>query len=312
MRLYDLLKSKIKDFPEVRVIDGSNVLEYSIKDKSFLDTVGENNENLEFQGLDIKDIPNLAPPFNSFFIEMDINVLPNNTAKDFLRTFSNSTNKIGFLFTATKDPSMKKSVIDAIQKLGYWKSVTTPPYWILQCSIYLGDSKESIIDSWITANKDGSRFMVNEDDIVFREFNTKFDPFVQHEKMITESLMNSVCTTCWMFLSVAFLTISFMHCKNVQLSEEKMKRQERRERERKGFQTKYHVLQIDPMKEVLRKQGNIETNGLKKALHICRGHFKTYTEKGLFGKHKGTFWVGQHVKGNKAEGEVLKDYHVKV
>jgi len=312
MRLYDTLKSKIKDFPEVTIIDGSNVLEYAIKDKSFLDTIVENNENLEFQGLDIKDIPNIAPPLSSFFIEMDLSVLPDNTASSFLKTFSNLTNKIGFLFTSTNDPTMKKSVIDDVQKLDYWKGVTTQPYWILQCSIYLGDSKESILDAWLTANKDGSRFTTNDNDVMFREFNLKFEPFVTHEKMITDSLINSTCETCMMLLNVSLLTMSFMHCKNVQLSEEKMTRQERRLRERKGFQTKYHVLQIDPMKEVLRKQGNIETNGLKKALHICRGHFKTYSEKGLFGKHKGTFWVGQHVKGHKAEGQVTKDYRVKV
>jgi hypothetical protein len=56
---------------------------------------------------------------------------------------------------------------------------------------------------------------------------------------------------------------------------------------------KYHTIEIEPMKKVLRHEGRIETEGLKRALHICRGHFAHYpeTEPGLFGKGiQGDFW----------------------
>jgi len=70
-------------------------------------------------------------------------------------------------------------------------------------------------------------------------------------------------------------------------------------------------LEIDPMKEVLRTEGQVATVGLQKALHICRGHFKTYDEKPLFGRLKGTFWWPQTLRGSANQGVVLKDYAVK-
>ena len=117
------------------------------------------------------------------------------------------------------------------------------------------------------------------------------------------------------FVWPMLLAISLMHCKNVVRidateTEGPPKKWLRR---MKQPEIRYHVLNIDPMKEVLRCEGGIETNGLKKALHICRGHFRTYSEesKGMFGRLHGTFWVPQHARGDKALGEVKKDYNVK-
>lgn len=112
-------------------------------------------------------------------------------------------------------------------------------------------------------------------------------------------------------LFTALLTVQFMHCKNVKLVENTIKTQQQKPKNKKKIPTiKYYTLNIEPLKEILRNEGNIEHNGFKKALHICRGHFKTYNENGLFGKVKGTFWFPQHIKGSKDEGEVVKDYKV--
>ena len=53
--------------------------------------------------------------------------------------------------------------------------------------------------------------------------------------------------------------------------------------------------------------------GAKKALHICRGHFKDFrkSENGLFGKHKDLYWWESQVRGNAKEGVVFSDYEVK-
>lgn len=52
--------------------------------------------------------------------------------------------------------------------------------------------------------------------------------------------------------------------------------------------------------------------GLRKALHLVRGHFATYTpDKPLFGRITGTVWKPSHVRGDAAEGIVAKDYRVK-
>ena len=71
------------------------------------------------------------------------------------------------------------------------------------------------------------------------------------------------------------------------------------------------ILEIGAIKDVLRAEGDAAANGLRKALHICRGHFATYTENNpLFGKLKGTFWKPAHVRGSIEDGIVDKDYRV--
>jgi|GEM_PF-2537018 len=112
----------------------------------------------------------------------------------------------------------------------------------------------------------------------------------------------------------AFLAVSFLHCKNVKLiasePDHKLSRAWTKRHNQPLY--RYHVLDIEPMKQVLRKEGQSESVGLKKALHICRGHFKDYTNKGLFGKYKGMYWWEAHVRGSLSEGIVAKDYSVKV
>lgn len=126
---------------------------------------------------------------------------------------------------------------------------------------------------------------------------------LNHRGDVDTGLMNEV-----------FLTLSFMHCKNV------VKRDATNFegpslkwiRRQKAPTIRYHILDINPMKEVLRTEGGIEHNGLKKAMHICRGHFVTYTEeKPLFGRIVGTFWKSAHVRGSAEHGIVNKDYRVK-
>ena len=97
-----------------------------------------------------------------------------------------------------------------------------------------------------------------------------------------------------------FLAISFMHCKNVILTTECVdKKLAKRYQERHGMQpVKFHTLVIEPLKQILRKEGKSEQTGLHKALHICRGHFRDYREgKGLFGKHNVLVWQDSIVRG---------------
>lgn len=116
------------------------------------------------------------------------------------------------------------------------------------------------------------------------------------------------------FLHPAELATCFMHCNNVERIEvTPPDKASRKHHKRYGHPlTRYYTLEIDPMKRVLGSQGGAHKNGLKRALHICRGHFKTYTEdKPLFGKRTGTYWWPQTVRGSKKHGEIVKDYSVK-
>lgn len=116
------------------------------------------------------------------------------------------------------------------------------------------------------------------------------------------------------------LALSFLNCKNVSTTEHSglyANRQDRRQAERRGDppRSTFHTLEIEPMKKVLTTEGGIATNGLKKALHICRGHFSEYGDeygKGkLFGKLEGRYWMPAHVRGSSEVGIADKDYNVK-
>jgi hypothetical protein len=74
---------------------------------------------------------------------------------------------------------------------------------------------------------------------------------------------------------------------------------------------RYYTLDIEPMRKVLRTEGRMDEIGLERALHLCRGHFKDYREKGLFGRNKGLYWWDATVRGTIAKGIVAKDYRIK-
>ncbi|MDQ2827742.1 MAG: hypothetical protein M3Y74_01645 [Chloroflexota bacterium] len=113
----------------------------------------------------------------------------------------------------------------------------------------------------------------------------------------------------------ALLTLSFMHCKNVESREVARPagggKKARGGRRQRRPPKPYYLLDIDPMRAVLHHEGQVETVGLERALHICRGHFATYNEdRPLFGKLAGTYWRAPHVRGRAVAGAVEKGYTV--
>ncbi|HEX2274928.1 MAG TPA: hypothetical protein VHG90_13730 [Acidimicrobiales bacterium] len=109
--------------------------------------------------------------------------------------------------------------------------------------------------------------------------------------------------------------ISLMHCRNVTLrTVEPAQSLSRKAQRRSGHPLlRYQVLEISPMRRILETEGAAMTKGLGHALHICRGHFKTYTRKApLFGKHVGRYWWSDVARGTPARGVVTSDYRVTV
>lgn len=116
------------------------------------------------------------------------------------------------------------------------------------------------------------------------------------------------------WLHVPMLATSFTHCKNVNVvAQEPHKHIARRFLRRHGIpKVTHHILEIDPMKTTLRSEGGMDEHGSsQRALHICRGHFKDYRERGLFGRVHGLFWWDAHVRGSTEHGVRTKDYRVK-
>lgn len=115
----------------------------------------------------------------------------------------------------------------------------------------------------------------------------------------------------------ALMALAFTHCGNVKKVDATESEGPPRKwcRRMKVPELKYHVLQIDPNISGKPRRES-EPDGLDrsgKALHICRGHFRTYAEggPGLFGTGRtGTFWVPSHKRGSSAHGHVMKDYSV--
>ena len=117
---------------------------------------------------------------------------------------------------------------------------------------------------------------------------------------------------------IGAFSITLANCHNVNMvkpeltpAEEKMSKAHRK---RHGQpKVRYYILEIDPNRTPSRRSDGDGT-GPKKALHICRGHFRKYGIDGrapLFGRITGVFWVPAHVKGDRKYGEVIKDYKIK-
>lgn len=87
---------------------------------------------------------------------------------------------------------------------------------------------------------------------------------------------------------------------------------ERRRAKLKPF-VRYHIIEIEPVTHVLRTIGGMSTSGLKRALHVCRGHFATYSTSmlGRTLEKPVTVWRPAHVRGSAKQGIVVSDYNVK-
>lgn len=114
-------------------------------------------------------------------------------------------------------------------------------------------------------------------------------------------------------MPIALRTLSIMNCKNVTLEDSPLRRQQRRQLERKGVPTDIiKILKIKPY-GTRTKGGGVETSEPRRLerSHVVRGHFKEFTEDApLFGKWSGLFFWGSHLRGDAAQGKVEKSYKV--
>lgn len=113
----------------------------------------------------------------------------------------------------------------------------------------------------------------------------------------------------------AIFGLSLINCKNVDIRPVDPPEPLSRKHSRKHGHplTRYYVLDIQPMRRILDTEGEAQTKGLTHALHICRGHFKTFTEDApLFGKRTGTYWWQPQLRGKTEHGVVEKDYRLRL
>lgn len=104
----------------------------------------------------------------------------------------------------------------------------------------------------------------------------------------------------------AFVAFAFAHCRNVDVQPD-AKASARRPRLGHG---KVIYREIDVLQSSRSGGDNSVTvdSEVNTAFHICRGHFKDFREKGLFGKNHGIYWWDMHARGSKKAGEIRKTY----
>ena len=112
--------------------------------------------------------------------------------------------------------------------------------------------------------------------------------------------------------NVRFST-TFCHCRNIDYYEISEPEKLRKANIKRGKipQETYKVLDIGGLKKQAKSNSKNESEEVKTALHICRGHFKTFTEDNpLLGRHTGTYWWPMHKRGSEKNGKINKDYRI--
>lgn len=262
------------------------------------DNVSKYYYEIESRTLTPNDVPNIAPPFENLFIEYegprvineDGRMLQCGADGRFFKYYGNHfvTWEIG-----DRNKEVEESIRDDLDIR--WCSIVSS-YFMNKKGELASHPYEMAIRLYI--NSDGS-------------FNSSFISFPTHidQSHLDKEFINKIATDMLQTLVVDFLTISFMHCKNVELvkSPELKRTKKRRDHPR----VRYYTLNIHPMRKILDSQGGAQKTGIKLALHICRGHFKDFSNgEGLFGKHKGLYWWDSQVRGNVKNGVVTKDYSI--
>ena len=119
-------------------------------------------------------------------------------------------------------------------------------------------------------------------------------------------------------VSAALDTLLLLTCKNISLSpRDNDPKQVRKAVKRHGGKPedyRYHVLVVRPPGAKAGDTSQEQEIGVMPR-HVCRGHFSEYGPefgKGLlFGKYAGRFYIPPHLKGDKKNGTVEKDYEIR-
>ncbi len=281
--------------------------------------LADNVSNYYYQGTDqdywniLNDFPNCAPPFERVFIEWGPPTVINTDkgsiapAKDLVDIRRFGCEIISSEIKPENVPFPKAFGMEDIR----WVSEGTTFIELRSPSLLA----PSIGYTWYV-KKDGSIWLPSDSESGDLNPKTITWPVHTDNKFLAQSLSANPALGQQMashYLYVALLTLCFLNCKNTGLETYEPSERQNKSRVKKGKTPllRYHILNIEPMKTILETEGDSKSVGLKKALHICRGHFKDFSHgKGLFGKFKGLYWWDAQVRGNSKQGFVDKDYRI--
>lgn len=281
-----------------------------------------------------EEIPNVAPPFERAFFEtrapgeiLDSRGRPVETGDSipkawgmFMRStdLKKETGGVAGWREVARDHLER-----TLEQIGTSEKLATDVRWFLQFTLYVEDAPwaRHILGRGIVGPLAYMFLGVQEDGTLaglesgnrargvvplLGEAGKRSPELVNHVGYNAAFLFNPIC-----------LSIAFANCRNVALVEvsSDARKQRRAVKKRKRPLTRYHILEIETMKEVLEREGRVSEVGVERALHLVRGHWRIYTPErgGPFGKditEPVLQYVSPHARGEAKFGEVTKDYHV--
>ncbi len=250
------------------------------------------NYRYEIEGdFGMNDMPNIAPAFPLMWFEWSIPKQIN--YKGQISKINIGIEKTGVLWYSYKEESRWGVEVFVFEK-------------------YIDDVIEYVGREKIYANELGELDLNEPRHIEYvRSVVNRLVELNQLDPKVAENHVSKSIESNFMLTGIA---VSFMHCKNVKSNkiEHPKALQKARLRRKKLPLVEYHILEISPIKKILNEVGQAETQGFKQALHICRGHFKDYSNgSGLFGKYQGLYWWEDQIRGSAKEGIIMKDYKIK-
>lgn len=206
-----------------------------------------------------------------------------------------STHKGGMLVTEFKPDIFKVRILYYIKEKGLFHKQTDveSPAWDISDYVYMVVVGDSLYNKRIdNANNDGTNL------------NVYYAYKSEDIKEIDEAML-AVNNT---YLCVLNMALCLLSCKNITTKTRKppAKKLKKGYRVKKTPLFEYYTLALKPTT----KQQKSEPQGLyHNRLHLCRGHFKTYTaENPLFGQLTGRYWWQPMVRGKNKDGVIMKDY----
>lgn len=347
MRFFDRLLAEASTIPAFRAGHGKYVLEL-LPDATVIvaDNVCEYFYAVNDKEVwNLSDFPNIAPPFEHFFIEMKKPSKIVSTEYGVTPWADERPSQWGILFFAARvTPSLSKGfdwLYNKIQEFdqpyvnaaaeGLRDVQAAGGGWFISATLIWDHPKQGLEPAWSWGFGVDMKGEVVKPVLHPERWGHVSAPQGTNEYVIdfvaknkikvpdagnveTEVTPSGIASELVNLLKPALLTLVFLHCKNVTtevVTPDPALVKRRRERGRPPL-CRYTTVQVHAFGNRAAPRATSGQRDTLQGHHIVRGHFKHYTpDKKLFGKFVGTYWWAMHAAGSKDAGRILKDYVIK-
>jgi hypothetical protein len=269
---------------------------------------------------DVPDFPNVAPPFQTFWIET------RHPSKIFSEDFGTTEwndasrpSRWGVLFDIVSKDHLLENVMGG--QTIYTLDDLLLLKWAVRAVLYLDSPTHGIHSSWVWVMPilpDGGLW--TKYDLPLNESVSGFSYSIRpnvvsllHRGAEGARAYRAHRASAHALFHPMLLTLTFLHCKNVGIRTVRPDKALARKHARSGRVVHtYKTLEIKPITKMLEAARAPGESGIQQALSRCRGHFKTYTEAApLLGHAVGTYFWSDQLRGSVKRGTRSKSYKVK-